>query len=258
MMYSVPLYFRITQFTSNTIAGAHLFPAVVGNTFGALIAAFIIQKTGRYRNLLIAASLISSSSYLLLILRWKGHTSWLESMDIVPGGFGTGMVYMATMISLMAGVKKEEIAVVTGGLYLCGGMGMVVGVAGVSSVQLGTLRPLLEKGLEGFVDGKRILEEVISNVGSVEGLEEGVRKVVVEAYVKSLEYSHSESFPLLLVFGREFSLTLNSAFTWMHTCSTSVVANSAGASLAMNRRKRQNYCNANPKIRLEFRFQTLI
>lgn len=99
---------------------------------------------------------------------------------------------MATMISLMAGVEKEEIAVVTGGLYLCGGMGMVIGVAGVSSVQLGTLRPLLEKGLENFENGRSILEHVISNVGSIEGLEDGVRRVVVEAYVKSLEYSHSE------------------------------------------------------------------
>lgn len=99
---------------------------------------------------------------------------------------------MATMISLMAGVKKEEIAVATGGLYLCGGIGLVMGVAGVSSVQLGTLRPLLEKGLEGFPNGRSILKQAISNVGSIEGLEEGARRVVVEAYVKSLEYSHSE------------------------------------------------------------------
>jgi MFS family permease len=199
MMYSVPLYFKATQFTSNTEAGAHLFPAVLGNTLGGLLAGFIIQKTGHYRALTILASLISSSSYLLLILRWHGHTNWLESLYIVPGGFGTGIVFSSSMISSVAGVKKEDIAVATGGLYLSGSIGMMVGVAASSSVQLGTLRQLLLKGLSGFDNGKDILEEVISNVGSIKGLEDSVRKVVIESYVKSLEYSHMMSLGCTLL-----------------------------------------------------------
>ncbi|CZR59006.1 related to multidrug resistance protein fnx1 [Phialocephala subalpina] len=199
MMYSVPLYFKATQFTSNTEAGAHLFPAVLGNTLGGLLAGFIIQKTGHYRALTILASLISSSSYLLLILRWHGHTNWLESLYIVPGGFGTGIVFSSSMISSVAGVKKEDIAVATGGLYLSGSIGMMVGVAASSSVQLGTLRQLLLKGLSEFDNGKDILEEVISNVGSIKGLEDSVRKVVIESYVKSLEYSHMMSLGCTLL-----------------------------------------------------------
>jgi len=67
-----------------------------------------------------------------------------------------------------------------------------VGVASTSAVQLGTLIPLLEKGLGGVDGSKGIIEEVISNVGSIANLEESLRKIVVEGYVKSLEYSHSE------------------------------------------------------------------
>ncbi|KUJ20103.1 MFS general substrate transporter [Mollisia scopiformis] len=199
MMYSVPLYFRATQLTTNTVAGAHLFPAVVGNTIGGLLSGYIIRKSGRYRLLTIFASLASSLSYLLLILRWHGHTSWLESLYIVPGGFGTGIVFSSTMISMVAGVRKEQMAVATGGLYLSGSIGMMVGVAGSSAVQLGTLRPLLERGLDGVEGGKRILEEVMENVGSIKGLEEGVRRVVVEAYVKSLEYDHMVSLGCTLI-----------------------------------------------------------
>lgn len=44
MMYSVPLYFQVTQRSSSTIAGAHLFPAVVGNTIGALAVGYLIKK----------------------------------------------------------------------------------------------------------------------------------------------------------------------------------------------------------------------
>jgi hypothetical protein len=39
----------------------------------------------------------------------------------------------------------------------------------------------------------RIINTVISDVGAIAGLDEQLRKVVVDGYVKSLEYSHSES-----------------------------------------------------------------
>lgn len=39
----------------------------------------------------------------------------------------------------------------------------------------------------------QIIEEVISNVSSITGLESGVKKVVIDSYVKSLENSHSKS-----------------------------------------------------------------
>lgn len=44
MMYSVPLYFRVTQGSSNTIAGLHLVPAVFGNTLGGLLAGWLITR----------------------------------------------------------------------------------------------------------------------------------------------------------------------------------------------------------------------
>lgn len=37
MMVSVPLYFQVTERTSSTVAGAHLMPAVIGNTVGSLL-----------------------------------------------------------------------------------------------------------------------------------------------------------------------------------------------------------------------------
>lgn len=48
MMFSVPLYFQVTQDASNTEAGAHLFPSVLGNTAGGLLAGYSIQKYAYY------------------------------------------------------------------------------------------------------------------------------------------------------------------------------------------------------------------
>jgi formate/nitrite transporter FocA (FNT family) len=43
-MYTVPIYFQVTQRVSSTIAGAHLFPAVIGNTIGGIAAGIIINR----------------------------------------------------------------------------------------------------------------------------------------------------------------------------------------------------------------------
>lgn len=44
-MFSVPLYFQVTQRASGTVAGAHLFPAVLGNAVGALAAGHYIKQS---------------------------------------------------------------------------------------------------------------------------------------------------------------------------------------------------------------------
>lgn len=210
MMFSVPLYFRVTKNISNAEAGSHLLPAVLSNTFGSLLTGFIIQRTGRYKLLTILASTCASVSYALLIIRWTGNTSWLESLDIMPSGFGMGLAFSATFVALQSSVKREEIAISTGGLYTASAIGMVVGIAASSTVQLGSLRAVLEVNLRNISGAKEVFEictdfevhfsnldqiiaEVISNVSSVAKLDEPVRQLVIGSYVKSLEYSHSKS-----------------------------------------------------------------
>ncbi|KAG0645632.1 Vacuolar membrane amino acid uptake transporter fnx2 [Hyphodiscus hymeniophilus] len=198
MMYTVPLYFRSTQGSSNTTAGSHLFPAVLGNAVGGLLSGFLIQRTGRYKSLTILSSVSACLSYGLLILRWHGHTSWLESLEIVPGGFGTGMAGSATFIALTVSVDKSEIAVATGGMYLMSAVGMVVGVAASSAMQLSTLKNALAGSLHG-PDAAEVIREVVSDVGKVAGLDEKIRAVVIQCYAKSLEYSHMFSLGCSLV-----------------------------------------------------------
>jgi hypothetical protein len=43
-MFSVPIYFQVTAGMSNTEAGMHLVPAVVGNAVGGLLSGLIIKR----------------------------------------------------------------------------------------------------------------------------------------------------------------------------------------------------------------------
>jgi len=214
MMFSIPLYFRVTEFASNTIAGFHLFPAVVGNAIGGLLTGRVIQRTGKYKALTIFATLSSSFTYSLLVIRWKGRVSFWESLEIVPGGFGTGIAGVATFIALTNAVEHDLIAVATGGLYLSIAIGMLTGLAISSSVQMSSLKFLLGQklnfegaqkvrlsyinisGPNGIYQLKswQIIEKVVSDVGTIPGLEEPLQKIVVGSFVESLEYSHSKLY----------------------------------------------------------------
>jgi hypothetical protein len=193
MRFSVPLYFRVTANASNTVAGSHLIPAVLGNTVGGLLGGFTIQRTGRYKALTIVSTMSSSITYMLLIFRWTGKISLLESLEIVPGGFGTGIAAASTFIALTSSVEHAEMAIATGGMYLSSATGMLVGLAVSSSVQVGSLRAMLHERLVG-PGSAEIIEQVTSSVSSIRDLDLGIREIVLEAYVKSLENSHSKFF----------------------------------------------------------------
>ncbi|KAH7160402.1 major facilitator superfamily domain-containing protein [Dactylonectria estremocensis] len=201
MMYSVPIYFQVTQRVSSTVAGAHLFPAVIGNTVGGIVSGALIQRTGRYRNLILASSLFSMTSYSLMLFRWQGQTGWLESLYVVPGGVGTGIAQSAVFIALQAAIDPADRAVAASGMYLTGTIGCVVGLAASSSSTQVVLRRVVQTKLAQQGMDESLIEEVIKKATeSVTYIDEAPRKVaqvLVEAYVKGIEYSHGKKYHLL-------------------------------------------------------------
>ena len=49
-------------------------------------------------------------------MRWNGRISLLESLEIIPGGFGQGIAQASTFIHLTSSVKPAEMAMATGGM----------------------------------------------------------------------------------------------------------------------------------------------
>ncbi|KAH6892924.1 major facilitator superfamily-domain-containing protein [Thelonectria olida] len=199
MMFSVPLYFQVTQRVSSTVAGAHLFPAVIGNTMGGIVSGVIIRRTGRYKGLIISAALCGIFSYGLMLLRWHGHTGWLESLYIIPGGIGTGIAQSATFIALQAVVTPADKAAAASGLFLSITIGAVVGLAASSAVMQTVLRFVVHLKLtrlgmdESFVED--IIRKATESVGFIDEAPKNVSEVLVEAYVKGIEYSHGMTDP---------------------------------------------------------------
>jgi hypothetical protein len=114
------------------------------------------HRTGRYKLIAAIGALSSSTAYLLMMLRWRGHTSFLESLYIIPGGFGNGIALSASFISLTAGVEPCQIAIASSGLYLSSSVGMVGGL----SVSTAILQSTLTKELRIYLEGRDDMERV--------------------------------------------------------------------------------------------------
>ncbi|KAF7949948.1 uncharacterized protein EAE97_003457 [Botrytis byssoidea] len=193
MMYSVPLYFRVTQGSSNTTAGLHLFPAVFGNTTGGLLAGWLITRTGHYKYLLTFSTISSVFSYTMLPTTWhSNHLSLAASLSIFPGGFGLGITAACAFIALTVSVQKREMGMATAGMYLMSSIGMVVGVALCAGVQNSSLG----EALAGLELDATIVRQVMEDVGSVKDLPGDIKVQVIDAYVKSLGASHAVSVGL--------------------------------------------------------------
>jgi MFS family permease len=197
LMFAVPLYFQVTSRASNALAGAHLIPSVVGNTVAGLVSGALISRTGRYKLLAVLATMLASSGFTLLIVRWHGHTNWLESFYIFPCGFGMGMIQSSLFISIQAGVESEHSAIAASMLYLTQPTGNVAGLAIASAVLQGTLKQGLGQrldrlGYEGALK-QRIIDEAVSDVHYVDKAKADIANAVVGSYIEALKWTHGKT-----------------------------------------------------------------
>ncbi|KAI8958462.1 MFS general substrate transporter [Daldinia sp. FL1419] len=197
MMVAVPLYFQVTERSSSTVAGAHLMPAVIGNTIGGLLTGAWIKKTGYFKAPLVFAGIISFICYGILILRWNGKTNWAESLYIFPGGFGTGISANAVFVALQAAINPVDRAVAASGLYLSIPVGSILGMAACNAVMQATMPLDLASRLRELGVGKSEAEEIIKQATArIDYLDEAPQQIaqaVSQAYVRGLEYSHGVS-----------------------------------------------------------------
>ncbi|KAF2186145.1 hypothetical protein K469DRAFT_726244 [Zopfia rhizophila CBS 207.26] len=159
LMFAVPLYFQVTAKTSNTVAGAHLFPAVARNAVSGISSGIIMHR-------------------------------WLESPYIVPGGLGIGIAQSVLFISLQAAIDSSHTAVATTSLYLSGAVGMLSGMAGVSAVmqemlRRGLGRRLAEMGFQGIV-----IEKAVSDAHCIDHAKPDTAAAVVGVHVEKLTWTH--------------------------------------------------------------------
>ncbi|TCD71312.1 hypothetical protein EIP91_011083 [Steccherinum ochraceum] len=149
MIYNVPLYFSAVRLNSSTDAGLHLLPHSVAISTGSVFAGWIMRRTGK----LYGLTLVSCALGILaatLVACWNENSSEFHLWaDIIPQGLGMASVITTTLIAMIAGVSKEDLAVATGITYLFRTTGQVLGVSLSGAILQSILTAKLRERIHG-------------------------------------------------------------------------------------------------------------
>ncbi|KAI3327256.1 MFS general substrate transporter [Xylariaceae sp. AK1471] len=207
VIFCVPLYFQVTRRVSNSEAGAHLFPSVVGSAVGGVLSGYLIKRTGKYKWLIYLSVLSGALSYSLLLARWHGDTNWLESFYILPGqakiynagcrikaGLGMGIMHTVLFVSTQASADPHQISAAVSTLLLSNAIGIIIGVACLSAAMKEVLQRSLEVKLRSLgLDSATRLDIISKAVSSVEYAYETkgeIGKAIVASYVDGLLWAY--------------------------------------------------------------------
>jgi hypothetical protein len=94
--------------------------------------------------------LVAWFSYLLLLLRWHGNTGFLESLYIIPSGFGTGIAQNAVLIVIQSSVNGADKAAAVAGMFLVMQVAVSAGMTLSNAAMMSVMRRKLDLDLKSM------------------------------------------------------------------------------------------------------------
>ncbi|KEY74927.1 hypothetical protein S7711_10438, partial [Stachybotrys chartarum IBT 7711] len=189
MMFSVPLYFQVTQRASTATSGAHIVPAVMANTVGALASGKLVQVTRRHRIILAATGALGAVTYALVFTRWNGNTNFWEALYVIPGGLATGVAQSASFVTMASHLEQKDMAMATGGFFLVSSLGTLSAVTMTNILFHGFFRRNLQLSID-MPDKAHFIKRITSDIDSIARLDGNLRQLVVNAFVCSLKTTY--------------------------------------------------------------------
>jgi hypothetical protein len=186
--YFLPIYFQAVKEVSPLNSGVYYLPfALAIIPFGGLGAAFI-SKTGQYiplHGIGFALSAIGTGT-LSTLNASSSLGAWIGFQIIASGG--SGLVFTSTLISTLAPLPEEDVAVATGTYSFVRSFGFVWGLT-ISSVVFNSqidryLRIVDDESVRSLMANGQAY--AYANRGTFNALSTTTKSQVIEVYVKAL------------------------------------------------------------------------
>jgi len=133
----LPLYLQIVGGSSPTKAGLELLPLTFGIMSGSIFSGTLISKTGKYKILPVAGTIILTTS-LALMTTFNADTSyWWIAVLSYAFGLGLGGVLQPLVIAVQNAVSMKDLGVATSSVTLFRQLGATVGTAAFISILFG-------------------------------------------------------------------------------------------------------------------------
>ena len=142
----LPVYLQSYLALSASESGTALLGILLGTVAGAMTSGRMISRFVHYKRIAVAGAVIAIAS--LAALAFLAETAGLATVEILTtvGGFGIGLAFPVSTISVQNAVDHAHLGVATGVLTFLRSLGGALGVAVLGAVALGYGIPLAGEG----------------------------------------------------------------------------------------------------------------
>ena len=133
----LPLYLQIVGGASPTQAGLQLLPLTFGIMTGSIFSGRLISKTGTYKKLPVAGTIILTVSLALMATFNADTSNWWIAVLSYAFGVGLGGVLQPLVIAVQNAVSMKDLGVATSSVTLFRQLGATVGTAAFISILFG-------------------------------------------------------------------------------------------------------------------------
>jgi predicted MFS family arabinose efflux permease len=125
----LPQFQQIVQGASATSSGLQLLPLMGGMLVTSVLGGQLVSRTGRYRGLLLAGSILMAAGLGLLATMDRGTDQVTTALWMVVLGIGMGMLMQTTLLVVQNSVGQPDLGAATGAATLFRTVGGSLGVS---------------------------------------------------------------------------------------------------------------------------------
>jgi EmrB/QacA subfamily drug resistance transporter len=149
----LPMFAQIVQGSSATNSGIILLPLVVSLAATSIISGQVISRTGRYKILAIAGTIITTVALFWLSTLTASSSHAQTIIRMIPLGIGIGIIMPLFNLIVQNAFPQKMLGVVSSSAQLFRGIGSVVGIAVMGTYLNHSIAQKLESvGSSSFIE----------------------------------------------------------------------------------------------------------
>lgn len=178
----LPLYLQLVKGVSPSISGLQMIPMMMGILVASITAGQLMSRTGRYKLLPIAGTVVMVGGMMLLSTLAVDTNQWLVAVYMAVLGLGIGPIMGTVTTAVQNAVPRRHLGAATAGGILFRQVGGSIGVAVFGSI----FASLLASSMGGLGNAGAQMNTNSLNAQMLQQLPPALRAQVLEGVVGAL------------------------------------------------------------------------
>lgn len=191
----IPLYLQVVMNMSPTKSGLAMLPMVLGIFSTSIPSGNWVTKTGRYRPMPIASTVIVVAALVVLSLLKADSSYWLAAIGLFVFGAGLGFSMQLLTVIVQNAVEPRHMGIATSTITFFRTLGGTIGAALFGAV----LNTRLAHHLAENLGGGKAPSVDTNDVSAINGLPEPLKSQVIDAFASALHDVFISAIPIMIV-----------------------------------------------------------